>query len=259
MTREQPYARGTWCFAGASSDWGRTSSSHLAPPAAHRRVRRRGVPRSRCSRSPDHGARPAQCRRAADYLPGQVVVGLRAGATAVTAQDSRRMGIRVPPGTRSRVVRLPRGAQRRPAAARMRRQPGVPTPCPTTWRMPPGAGSRTTGPGRPSAQGWQQTPVEPVADQRCRRPDRVVQSAPPIIPVVAARWSRSSTRAWLTGTGAAIAGRRTSRTRFVAPYDFVAGNAYPLDREGHGTFIAGEVAESTNNGIGVTGLAYGAR
>jgi serine protease len=47
-------------------------------------------------------------------------------------------------------------------------------------------------------------------------------------------------------------------TRFVAPYDFVAGNRYPLDREGHGTFITGTIAESTNNRFGLTGLAYGA-
>ena len=47
-------------------------------------------------------------------------------------------------------------------------------------------------------------------------------------------------------------------TRFVDPYDFVANNRYPLDREGHGTFVAGTVAEATNNGFGLTGLAYGA-
>jgi serine protease len=47
-------------------------------------------------------------------------------------------------------------------------------------------------------------------------------------------------------------------TRFVDPYDFVTKNRYPLDREGHGTFVAGTVAESTNNGFGLTGLAYGA-
>ena len=47
-------------------------------------------------------------------------------------------------------------------------------------------------------------------------------------------------------------------TRFVSPYDFVAGNAYPLDENGHGTFVAGTVAEATNNGIGAAGLAYGA-
>jgi serine protease len=47
-------------------------------------------------------------------------------------------------------------------------------------------------------------------------------------------------------------------TRFTAPYDFVAGNRYPLDRLGHGTFVAGMVAESTNNGLGLAGVAYGA-
>ena len=47
-------------------------------------------------------------------------------------------------------------------------------------------------------------------------------------------------------------------THFVAPYDFVAHNRYPLDREGHGTFVAGTIAESTNNGIGLTGLDYNA-
>ena len=47
-------------------------------------------------------------------------------------------------------------------------------------------------------------------------------------------------------------------THFVDPYDFVANNAFPLDREGHGTFVAGMIAESTNNRLGLTGLAYGA-
>jgi serine protease len=46
-------------------------------------------------------------------------------------------------------------------------------------------------------------------------------------------------------------------TRFVAPYDFVAHNRYPLDRSGHGTFVAGVIGERTNNGVGLTGLAYG--
>ncbi|MBV9338269.1 MAG: S8 family serine peptidase [Solirubrobacterales bacterium] len=48
-------------------------------------------------------------------------------------------------------------------------------------------------------------------------------------------------------------------TNFVDPYDFVANNPYPLDREGHGTFVAGMIAEATNNRLGLTGLAYGAR
>lgn len=47
-------------------------------------------------------------------------------------------------------------------------------------------------------------------------------------------------------------------TRFVAPYDFVSRNRYPVDRNGHGTHVAGTIAEATNNGLGVTGLAWGA-
>jgi len=50
-----------------------------------------------------------------------------------------------------------------------------------------------------------------------------------------------------------------NRTHFVAPYDFVAHNHYPLDRLGHGTFVAGTVAESTNNHLGLTGIAYQAK
>jgi serine protease len=47
--------------------------------------------------------------------------------------------------------------------------------------------------------------------------------------------------------------------QFVKGYDFVHPGAYPIDHNGHGTFVAGEIAEATNNGIGLTGLAYGAR
>ncbi len=49
------------------------------------------------------------------------------------------------------------------------------------------------------------------------------------------------------------------RYQFVKGHDFVAHDAYPDDRNGHGTFVAGTVAEATNNGRGLTGLAYGVR
>jgi serine protease len=50
-----------------------------------------------------------------------------------------------------------------------------------------------------------------------------------------------------------------SRYTFVTGYDFIANNRFPEDRNGHGTFVAGTIAEETNNHIGLTGLAYGAR
>jgi serine protease len=49
------------------------------------------------------------------------------------------------------------------------------------------------------------------------------------------------------------------RYQFVKGYDFVAHNPYPNDRNGHGTFVAAEIAEETNNTFGLTGLAYGAK
>lgn len=47
-------------------------------------------------------------------------------------------------------------------------------------------------------------------------------------------------------------------TRFIKGYDFVGHDPYANDRNGHGTHVASTIAESTNNGIALTGLAYGA-
>ena len=47
-------------------------------------------------------------------------------------------------------------------------------------------------------------------------------------------------------------------TRFVRGYDFVDDDAYPDDSNGHGTHVAGTIAEATNNGSALTGIAYGA-
>jgi serine protease len=46
---------------------------------------------------------------------------------------------------------------------------------------------------------------------------------------------------------------------FVQGYDFVANDPFPNDRNGHGTFVAGTIAEATNNHRGLTGLAFAAR
>lgn len=43
---------------------------------------------------------------------------------------------------------------------------------------------------------------------------------------------------------------------FIGGYDFVHNDLHPNDDHGHGTFVAGTIIESTNNGIGVAGIAF---
>jgi serine protease len=50
-----------------------------------------------------------------------------------------------------------------------------------------------------------------------------------------------------------------SRYGFVQGYDFISRNTHPSDRNGHGTFVAGTIAEATDNRYGLTGLAWGAK
>lgn len=68
-----------------------------------------------------------------------------------------------------------------------------------------------------------------------------------------------------TGVAYRSAGSRFRRSpdfaagQFVDGYDFVANDRLPLDQNGHGTHVAGTIGEKTGNGVGLTGLAYGAK
>ena len=45
-------------------------------------------------------------------------------------------------------------------------------------------------------------------------------------------------------------------THFVDGFDFIWNDAEPLDSDGHGTHVTGTIAESTNNNLGPSGMAF---
>ncbi|OQX53079.1 MAG: hypothetical protein B5M48_04035 [Candidatus Omnitrophica bacterium 4484_213] len=75
-------------------------------------------------------------------------------------------------------------------------------------------------------------------------------------------------KAWdiSTGSGVTVAvidtgvrkGTDLADTCFVSGYDFVNDDSDPIDDNRHGTHVAGTVAQSTNNSIGVAGVAFDA-
>lgn len=83
----------------------------------------------------------------------------------------------------------------------------------------------------------------------------------------AGRPGASGIRIAVVDTGIAYRdyGRRFRRNpdlspkRFLPGHDFVAGNRRPFDRNGHGTHVASTIAQTTDNRMGMTGIAYRAR
>jgi serine protease len=207
---------------------------------------------------------------APDYVPGEVVVGYAPrSAVAHAADASKQAGGRTLAGVGAavangaedmEVVKVPRGRSIWQAIAQLRRRPGVQYAVPDYIARQAGGWIPNDQGNTRRAQGWQALQWNFLPGVGVDAPDA---------------WAHMFADHRAGGRGVTIAVLDTgvayrnwnqfrkspdfSGTHFVDPYDFVANNPYPLDREGHGTFVAGMIAETTNNKIGLTGLAYGAK
>ncbi len=222
--------------------------------------------------APSRAAAPARAV-APDYVPGQVLVGyasVSGPAASGVAHAARQMGVRAVPasatpsdalasGATEQIIQVPAGRSIWPVMAKLRRQHGVRYAVPNYIAHT--AGWFPDDPGISGhAQGWQQLQWNFLAGAGVDAPDA---------------WGHMFADHRPGGRGVVIAVLDTGvaytnwdgflkspdfgGTHFIDPHDFIAGNAFPLDREGHGTFVAGMIAEATNNGRGLTGLAYGAK
>src|SRR5947209_6289855 len=221
-------------------------------------------------------------RARSEYVPGEVVVGYSAPPSAAVAADvaSRARGRTSATATGSptvRILKLPRGQSVWGAITRLRRLG-------TVAYAEPDYLAHEAGGWIPDDRGRTHTKTDWRLLQWNFLPGAGVDAP--------AAWSNLMRDAAGGGRGVTVAildtgvayrnwdGFRASPdfagTRFAWSCDLVAGsmtglsragqidsasrctNPDALDRQGHGTFVAGVVAETTNNGVGVTGLAYGA-
>ncbi|MDO8184976.1 S8 family serine peptidase [Conexibacter sp. JD483] len=210
------------------------------------------------------GTLPAAAAARAAYVPGEVVVAYASGAgpaaRAASAAGAGAVASTAPTGDAHVHVLHVAPGRERAAIARLRRQGRV------RWAAP-----------NPVAHASQL--AEPLNDPGLPRLGGLIGTQWNFF----GPWGVQATQAWANVAAVAPGGRgvrvavldtgiayrdwrrfrRSSdfaATRFVAPYDFVAGNRFPLDRDraGHGTHVAGTIAETPGNAVGVTGLAWGA-
>jgi serine protease len=197
---------------------------------------------------------------AARYVPGRVIVGYAYGTSAsarasIAHAAGTLSGRRLPDG--ARLVRTRRGETVDAAIARLRRDRRVRYAvrdyiAHASGFIPNDAGAA----GRPG--GWQDIQWNFVGPFGVNAPDAWTEAI-----AAGAPGGRGVTVAVLD-TGVAYTNHGRFRrnpdlyvNRFVKPWDFVDGDRFPDDQNGHGTHTTGTIAQKTNNGLGTTGLAYG--
>ena len=210
-----------------------------------------------------HAARPApNVHTGTVYVPGEVIVRYAPSADRkVRAAAQRSTGTGQPHvfAPRTRVLKIRDGESVAETIAELERRPGVLSASPNLIArasafVPNDPGGAGGAPG-----GWQGIQWNFSRDFGVNAPDAWERLN------AVGRPGGAGVKVAVLDTGVAYATHRGFRrspdllNRFVKGYDFVDNDARPDDHNGHGTHVASTIAETTGNGFGVTGLAYGAR
>jgi serine protease len=183
----------------------------------------------------------APAARAADYVPDEVIVRYAPQPDPVT-----------------RVVKVARDSTLDETIARLRERPGVLSATPNYIAR---ASFVPNDPGRGATPGgWQALQWNFTGPFGVNAPDAWDNLAR------AGHPGGSGVVVAVLDTGVAYSDRgRFVRSpdlrgnRFTPGYDFVGNDHFPHDLNGHGTHVASTIAESVDNAVGLTGLAFGAR
>jgi len=198
---------------------------------------------------------PSPSAVASPYRSGEVLVTYRDGASAPAQGRAARAAGAVPaspgaPGTRTRRLEIEDGDRVRETVAELQRDPAV-------VRARPNYVARAS----------RVVPRDPAFRRQWNLSSSTVGLNMPDA------WSLARQRGAPGGRGAVVAvldtgvayqrHRRFRRApdlnRFARGYDFVSGDGHPNDENGHGTHVAGTIAQSTGNRIATAGIAYRAK
>lgn len=199
---------------------------------------------------------------AADYVPGRVIVKYKNGSTRVVRSAVQRnthmaFAAGLPSGARSLRILGDRSVPQ--AIATLKKQPNVEYAVPDY--IAHAADFIPNDPGFAHAPaGWQATQWDMTGPFSMNAPVAWQEAID-----AGASGARGVIIAVLD-TGVAYENYRRFRKapdlhggRFVRAYDFVDNDRHANDENGHGTHVTMTMAEATNNGIGLTGLAYNAK
>jgi serine protease len=197
---------------------------------------------------------------AAPHVPGELIVKFRAGTPAQERESAlRAAGVRPLESVDGRTQRVAAGGDSGAAAEKLSADPrvvhAVPNYVARATAFTPNDPGR--GLGGWSALQWNFTGpfgigIQPAWDNAIAAGNAGGGGVTVAVLDTGVAYRTSRDRRYLKSPD-------LDRSRFVRGYDFVRNNSLPYDRNGHGTFVAGVIAQSTNNGIGLAGVAYRSR